>query len=58
MGRKKPSANTNVSTHLPAVGALLALGVIRVVERTRNLDSRTEESVSTGVLTTKENARD
>lgn len=45
-------------TSLQVVGALLALGVIRLLERDRHLDTRTEERVSTGVLTTKENARD
>ena len=43
------------------VGAILALGVIRLHERQRlqdRLDSLTKQSVSTGVLTTKGNACD
>ena len=46
---------------LPSVGAILAQGVIRLHERQRlqdRLDSLTEQSVSTGVLTTKGNACD
>ena len=60
---------TDVSLETPAppfspaqvVGIILALGVIRLHERQRlqdRLDSLTEQSVSTGVLTTKGNACD
>ena len=58
MATKRTRTPAPEPASLQVVGALLALGVIRVLERTRNLDSRTEERVSTGVLTTKENARD
>jgi hypothetical protein len=43
------------------VGVILALGVIRLHERRSRedlVDSLTEQSVSTGVLTTTENASD
>ena len=43
------------------VGIILALGVIRLHERRNRedlVDSLTEQSVSTGVLTTTENASD
>jgi len=43
------------------VGIILALGVIRLHERRSRkdlVDSLTEQSVSTGVLTTTENASD
>ena len=40
------------------VGSILAMGVIRLIERRERLDSLTEQRVSTGVLTTEENTRD
>lgn len=40
------------------VGSILAMGVIRLIERQKRLDSLTEQRVSTGVPTTKENPRD
>ena len=40
------------------VGSILAMGVIRLIERQKRLDSLTEQRVSTGVPTTKENHRD
>ena len=60
---------TDVSLETPAppfspaqvVGIILALGVIRLHERRSRevlVDSLTEQSVSTGVLTTTENASD
>ena len=58
MATKRTPTTSPDPTPLQVVGALLALGVIRLLERERRLDSRSEERVSTGVLTTKENARD
>ena len=54
---------TSLSPFTPAqvVGIILALGVIRLHERRSRedlVDSLTEQSVSTGVLTTTENASD
>jgi hypothetical protein len=40
------------------VGGILAFGVIRLLQRQARLDNRPEESVSTGVLTTQEKARE
>jgi hypothetical protein len=40
------------------VGAILAMAVIRLHDRHDQLDNLTEQSVSTGVLTTKENPSD
>ncbi len=40
------------------VGAILAIAVIRLHDRQDQLDNLTEQSVSTGVLTTKENPID
>ena len=37
------------------IGSILALGVIRLLERQEELDKLTEERVHTGVLTTQEN---
>lgn len=55
------SPHSAAAAPLPSVGAILAQGVIRLHERQRlqdRLDSLTEQSVSTGVLTTKGNACD
>jgi hypothetical protein len=57
------SLETPVTPFSPAqvVGIILALGVIRLQERRSRedlVDSLTEQSVSTGVLTTTENASD
>jgi purine catabolism regulator len=40
------------------IGAILALGVVRLLQRQARLDNRPEQSVSTGVLTTQETVRD
>jgi hypothetical protein len=50
--RRTPISPTKV------VGSILAMGVIRLIERQKGLDSLTEQRVSTGVPTTKENSRD
>jgi hypothetical protein len=39
-----------------SIGMILAMGVIRLLERQEQLAMLTEESVHTGVLTTQENA--
>ena len=44
-------------TPMAIVGAILALGVIRLIEGQDLLDKLTEERVHTGVLTTKENTQ-
>lgn len=61
MPAEQPPAPRQTSSAPNIVGAILALGVIRLHERQRlqdRLDSLTEQSVSTGVLTTKGNACD
>ena len=49
---------TTSPTPLAIVGAILAMGVIRLIERQERLDSLTEQRVSTGVLTTEESTRE
>lgn len=48
-----PTASANP---MATVGAILAMGVIRLLERQEQLAMLTEESVHTGVLTTEENS--
>ena len=64
---RTPNQLSTPRTQLPTlspmaiVGAILAQGVIRLIERQKKqvqLDKLTEESVSTEVLTTQENPRD
>ena len=54
--RKPPRRNAISPTKV--VGSILAMGVIRLIEGQKRLDSQTEQRVSTGVPTTKENPRD
>lgn len=52
----KLNTTTNSSASpMAIVGAILAQGVIRLIERQEAVDKLTEESVHTGVLTTQEN---
>ena len=50
--RLTPHPNTSSPTKI--VGSILAMGVIRLIERQKDLDNLTEKRVSTGVPTTKE----
>lgn len=43
---------------LAVTGALLAQAVVRLIDRQKGLAERTEQSVSTGVLTTQEALHD
>lgn len=55
--QKNPVAQT--TTEFPDIFArLLAEGVIRLLQRKKQLAERTEQSVSTGVLTTQEDPHD
>jgi hypothetical protein len=55
--QKNPVAQTN--TQFPDIFArLLAEGAIRLLQRKKGLAERTEQSVSTGVLTTQEDSDD
>lgn len=61
MPAEQPPAPRETFSAPYIVGTILALGVIRLHDRRGRedrLDSLTEQSVSTGVLTTKENAGD
>ena len=51
-----PSAGLPCPTTI--LGAILAMGVIRLIERQKRLDNLTEESVSTGVSSTQEKTRE
>lgn len=51
----KPTPTASASP-MATVGAILAMGVIRLLERQEQLAILTEESVHNGVLTTQENA--
>ena len=54
----KPKPTTSfVASPMAIVGAILAQGVIRLIEGQDLLDKLTEERVHTGVLTTKENTQ-
>jgi hypothetical protein len=59
-GNASPTRRTTADRPSPAaiVGGILALGVIRLLQRQARLDSRAEESVHAGVLTTQEKARE
>ncbi len=52
----KPTPTASASP-MAIVGAILAQGVIRVIESQYQLAKFTEERVSTGVLTTMENTQ-
>lgn len=52
-GRRPPPPNP-----LPIVGAILAMGVIRLLERENRLDILTEQRVSTGVSTPMDDTRE
>jgi hypothetical protein len=57
----KPQKNpvAQATTDFPDIFArLLAEGVIRLLQRKKGLAERTEQSVSTGVLTTQEDLHD
>jgi hypothetical protein len=54
--KQKPAARST-SSPMAIVGAILAQGVIRLIEGQDLLDKLTEERVHTGVLTTKENTQ-
>jgi hypothetical protein len=51
---RKPSAQSSVAV----VGAILAMGVIRLMERATGLDMPPEASGTDGVSTTEEDARE
>ena len=53
--RKASSTLQPAQSPMAIVGAILALGVIRIIESQDLLDKLTEERVHTGVLTTQEN---
>lgn len=54
--KQKPEAG-HIASPMAIVGAILAQGVIRLIEGQDLLDKLTEERVHTGVLTTKENTQ-
>lgn len=54
---RKPTRRNAISP-TKVVGSILAMGVIRLIEGQKRLDSLTEQRVSTGVPNTKENPRD
>jgi len=57
--RRSPSpSRPDTGRATQVVGSILAMGVIRLIEEQKRLDSLTEQRVSTGVPTTKENHRD
>ena len=61
MPAEQPPAPRETFSAPYVVGVILALGVIRLHDRRSRedrLDSLTEQRVSTGVLTTEENASD
>jgi len=53
--QKHKSVTGHIASPMAIVGAILAQGVIRLIEGQDLLDKLTEERVHTGVLTTKEN---
>ncbi len=54
--QKQRTAVGGFASPMATVGAILAMGVIRLLERQEQLAILTEESVHTGVLATQENA--
>lgn len=58
MTDKRQISRRITSSPTKVVGSILAMGVIRLIEGQKRLDSLTEQRVSTGVPTTKENPRD
>lgn len=58
MNTKTPTNPNSPLTPTAIVGTILALGVIRLIERQKHLDNLPEERVSTGVLTPMENTSD
>jgi hypothetical protein len=52
------SMNQTPATPALIVGAILAMGVIRLMERAAHLDKPPEESGTDGVSTTEEDARE
>lgn len=55
--QKQNPAARSISSPMAIVGAILAQGVIRLIEGQYLLAKLTEERVHTGVLTTKENTQ-
>jgi len=55
--QKHKSAAGHIASPMAIVGAILAQGVIRLIEGQELVDKLTEERVHTGVLTTKENTQ-
>ena len=58
MNTKSPTTPNPPATPTAIVGTILALGVIRLMERQNHLDNLPEERVSTGVLTPMEKTSD
>ena len=58
MTDQRQPARPLTGSPMQVVGSILAMGVIRLIERQKRLDSLTEQRVSTGVLTTEENTRE
>lgn len=58
MTDRLPPPDRPINSPTLIVGAILAVGVIRLLEREERLDNLSEQRVSTGVLTTEENTRE
>lgn len=58
MTDRLPPPDSPINSPTLIIGTILAMGVIRLLEREERLDNLSEQRVSTGVVTTEENTRE